>query len=280
MGTYQLGGLFQYADDFLPLFPAQFPYAVVGLHHLGRLNVDRAPGGALVVHDACHLAFHGGCHGYHEPAVSHGGGGVLVHQALSLRLPQYAVQRAGDVSFRAGQLSPEAGQLGGGVVAHLSPFVEHLVYLAGDIGEGTYSLCHLSQGGIGEVAVATVLAQQGDKPLDGAQRAAQVEQLLFLHVGVLHPYSQNGFPGIQEVVHGHFPLRAAEFAKLAHLRQPLSHVFAPGAEGHLLHLLLAQRAEASLLEHLAYLAEAYLGFQVVRVNHGANLHIFPDTAKG
>ena len=72
------------ADDLAALLGLQLADAVVGLHHLRRLDEHRLSCGTLVVHDAADAPFHAGRHGNHQTSVAHRRRCVLVHQAVAL----------------------------------------------------------------------------------------------------------------------------------------------------------------------------------------------------
>ena len=88
LGAHLLGKLLQYADDFAAFLVLQFAYAVVGFHHLRRLDIYRLARCRLVVDDALHLPLHAWGYGDDQSAVAQGGGDVLVNDTLALGSPQ------------------------------------------------------------------------------------------------------------------------------------------------------------------------------------------------
>ena len=119
--------------------------------------------------------------------------------------------------------------------------------------------------GVGIVLVAVV--EYGHDVGNGLERAPQVEELVLLEVGVLHACALYACPHVVEVLQGevfHLLHQAAEFP---YLPEPLVYLFGITAERHVVHLLLAQRREALLAQHVAYFVETYLLFEIVWVCH-------------
>ena len=91
VGPHLVGEHGQDADDLAALGGLQFAHLVVGLYHFGRLDEHGLAGSRLIVNDTVDASLHLGRHGYHQPAVAHGGGGVLVHETVLLCGVQYSI---------------------------------------------------------------------------------------------------------------------------------------------------------------------------------------------
>ena len=97
---------------------------VVRLYYLLGLNEDSLSGGRLIVDDAADLALVCGWDGDDESAFAHGGGGVFVEQAFSLRLAEDLVESAADGALCGCHLAADAAQLGAGIVCQTTVLIE------------------------------------------------------------------------------------------------------------------------------------------------------------
>lgn len=68
-------------------------------------------------------------------------------------------------------------------------------------------------------------------------------------------------------------------AEFPHLCKPFVHLVGMVTECHLVHFLLAQRTQATLAEHGAYLRESYLTFKVCWINHGCKVTAFSSESR-
>ena len=244
-GGAQPGGEFrQDADDFAPFVAFQLADAVVGFHHFGRLDEHGLSAGRLIVHDASYLALQGGSHRDDQASVAHGGRHVLVHHAFRLGAAQDVVQGARNASHRGAQLAPDACQFGRGIVLHLAVGGEDGVYLGDDVRKHINVTGQPFQAGIGGGFRFFLAEQEAHDVADGLQRAAQVEQLLFVQV---HPFDADALQGgadIKEVLGRKVVFRPQQADKLRHLLQAFFHFSENGGKLHAVHPFLAERTEA------------------------------------
>ena len=97
---------------------------VVGFYYLLGLNEDSLSGGGLIMYDAADFAFVGRWDGDDESAFAHGGGGVFVEQAFSLRLAEDLVESSADGALCGCHLAADAAQLGAGIVCQTTVLIE------------------------------------------------------------------------------------------------------------------------------------------------------------
>ena len=173
-----LGGEFvEDADDFALLLTLQLTYAVVGLHHLGRLYEDGLTRSRLVVDDALDFAFQRRCHGDDEASVAHGGVDVLVHKSLALGGVEDAHQLAADASGCRRQFAAYVVQLGRGCVLDTPVGIDDGVDAAHQPGEEERVLGQSRQTGVRPPFIALLLAEEPHDGVQRVERTAQVEQL-------------------------------------------------------------------------------------------------------
>ena len=79
------------ADHLAALLGLQLTHAVVGLHHLGRLNEDGLSCGTLIVHNTVYLPLQSWCHRNHQSSVAQRGCRILVNQSVALCRVQYSI---------------------------------------------------------------------------------------------------------------------------------------------------------------------------------------------
>ena len=155
----------------------------------------------------------------------------------------------------------------------MSELVEYLVY-------GLYQLricrhigrkpeqCGVEWGGHGVViARLDATLQIPHNVVDGLQRASEVEDLVFLKMGVLKPDAPDGVSNVKEVLKREVIVLLLNASELARLLQPLAYGVVLAADGHPVNHALAQRGEAFLLQQFPYVVEPNLGLEVLRVCH-------------
>ena len=98
-GSHLVGEVGEDAYDFLAFLSLEFSHAVVGFHHLGRLNEYRSSRGTLVVHDTLDLTFQGRDDRDDESSVAQGRGDIFLYHSLALCCSQYAIQCARDAAL-------------------------------------------------------------------------------------------------------------------------------------------------------------------------------------
>ena len=142
VGTDKVGNRREDADDLLPFLAFEFADAVVGLHHFGRLDIERLSGGRLVVDNAAQTALGRRRDGDDQTTVAHSRCGVLIDISLGLGIAQDAIEETTYGREVALHLAANLGQLGTGIVAYLPCGRQGLVDLADNVGEGVHALCH------------------------------------------------------------------------------------------------------------------------------------------
>ena len=105
------------------------------------------------------------------------------------------------------------------------------------------------------------------------QRPPQVPHLVLLQVGVLQSDAGHRLAHVEKEVQLGLLRSLSESAELAHLVEPFVDRICRVGEVDFVHLLLAQRAQALLLQQPAYFVESYLRFVVFRINHVAKVRI-------
>ena len=98
-------------------------------------------------------------------------------------------------------------------------------------------------------------------------------------MGVLQTDTADSLADIEEILHGEVVFLLLQPTELAYLCQPLVHLRSVCGEGHLIHLFLAECAEAALLQEPAYLVETKLMFEVIRINHAAKVRFLHRICK-
>ena len=123
-GAQARGDVLQDAYALASLGTFEFADMVVRLYYLLGLNEDSLSGGGLIVDDAADFAFVGRWDGYDESAFAHGGGGVFVEQAFSLRLAEDLVESSADGALCGCHLAADAAQFGAGIVCQATVLIE------------------------------------------------------------------------------------------------------------------------------------------------------------
>ena len=232
------------------------------------------------MHDAAYAPLQALRHRYHQSAVAYGRCHVLVYKSLALCIPQYAVQRARDASLGARQFTADVGQFGRRAVLDFPELVEYAVYGLHELRKRLYALGQSVQGGVGMfVPVAVGAVQVVHDAADCVQRAAQVEQLAFVHVGALKAKAAHRLPYVEEILHGEVVGFFLQSAELPHLCQPFVDDSGICRRLHDVNQFLAQRTKASLAQQRPYFVEADFAFKCFRVNHAAKLLILRVIAK-
>ena len=92
VGTNKVGNRREDADNLLPFLAFEFADAVVGLHHFGRLDIERLSGCRFVVNDAAQTALGRRRDGDDQTTVAHSRCGVLIDISLGLGIAQDAIE--------------------------------------------------------------------------------------------------------------------------------------------------------------------------------------------
>ena len=90
-------------------------------------------------------------------------------------------------------------------------------------------------------------------------------------MGVLHPDAGHGLAHVKEKLHREVILLLLHASELTHLIHPFVDLTTICGEGNLVNLLLAQRAEATLLQQPSDFIETKLMLEVIRINHAAKV---------
>ena len=162
-------------------------------------------------------------------------------------------------------------ELARGRVFYLSILVEHLVDAAHHVGKGVDALGErpqrwiLPRGHVG--AVVHGAAQEGGERPHRGERALQVEQLDFLHIGALGAHAGQRLAHVEEVFLVDVLFLLHEAAKLVGLGERALHVGIARHEGQAVHPLGSERRDAPPPEQGAHLVETYLVFKIFWVYH-------------
>ena len=98
-GSHLVGEVGEDAYDFLAFLALEFSHAVVGFHHLGRLNEYRSSRGTLIVHDTFYLTFQGRDDRNDESSVAQGRGDIFLYHSLALCCSQNTIEGTRDAAL-------------------------------------------------------------------------------------------------------------------------------------------------------------------------------------
>ena len=190
----------QYSYYLLSFCRFQFSYAVVSLHHLGRLYEHRLSRCRLVVYYTLNFSLHSGRYRYHQSSVAKGRGDVLLHQSFALCSTKNVPQRSRHAALRPCQFLAYSCQLWRCVVAYPSKLIQYLSYASYQVRERHYVFRYSSQRTKVQLLLVTY---EHHYVVYRCQRPLKVVQLALLKVRALYAQSCHSLPHVEEKLHRH-----------------------------------------------------------------------------
>ena len=253
----------QDADYFAALGIGELAQLVVDGHHLGRLNEAGAPRGRLVEHYAADLALVGRRHGDDGPPLANRHGGVGLHYALGLRLPQDGRKPLRHGALLGQNVAADGGQVGRGAVADVAVLVEDALDALGQHREHGHRLGAPGQGGV----LVGLRPEEAHHLAHRPHGTRQSAQLGLLKIEPLDADAPQGLAQVVEALARERLVRLQYAAELVGQRQGGAHLVGPRAKGHRLGHLGARPAQAVPGHKAAHGGEFYLLFKIVRIYH-------------
>ena len=174
IGTHRIGELREDADNLAPLSVFQFAQFVVDLHHLDRLDVERASGSRLVVDEALQFALVGRGDRNHGFAFADRNLGVGIDDAGVLGGRQHGLQTFGGLSLAFADGAPDLQQTGRSVVLHVAETIDDGVDPLHDFGKGRDA----AAAGVKRRILFFAVENERDDAADDRQRTMQRHHFL------------------------------------------------------------------------------------------------------
>ena len=283
VGTDFCREFLQYSDDF-PLFGSfQFAYLIVCFHNGRRLDKYSLARGGFIVYDTFDLPFQCRSYGDDQSAVAQSWADVPIYVAFTLGFCNYAAQTMGNTSHGYFQRMADGKQFAGSSVLHSPIFIQRIVYSLDDFGESMHVLAKAIQCRIrhflfrliglllglrlllsGICTVAEVIHQVEYR----LERALQVKQVQFLHVGTFGPGFQQSLASVMELLLIGILGFLHETCKFHDTVQSFTDFFIRGRKLQLpVHPLGAQHRYAAPLQLCADIIKADFTVKILRIYH-------------